>query len=77
MLAIAARKKIPFQVDVDFGHTWTDADPISQIRGGIPIGVLSIPTRYLHSSVETLNLRDVDQSVELLTQYIIQTKLAF
>ena len=77
MIAVASRKKIPFQVDVDFGHTWTDADPISQIRGGIPIGVLSIPTRYLHSSVETLNLRDVDQSVEILTQYIINTKLSF
>lgn len=77
LIATAAKKKIPYQIDVDFGYTWTDADPISQIRGGIPIGVLSIPTRYLHSSVETLNLKDVDQTVDLLTQYIIQTKLVF
>lgn len=73
----AEGKKIPFQIDVDFGHTWTDADPISQTRGGVPIGVVSVPTRYLHSSVETLSLKDIDLTVDLLTEYIIKTKLEF
>jgi putative aminopeptidase FrvX len=77
LMETAKKKKIPYQVDVDYGHTWTDADPISQIRGGIPIGVLSVPTRYLHSSVETLSLKDVDLTVDLLAHYIIQTKLNF
>lgn len=77
LMQAARRKKIPFQVDVDYGRTGTDADPISQVRGGVPIGVLSVPTRYLHSSVETLSLKDIDLAVELLTQYIIQTKLEF
>lgn len=77
LISIANRKKIPYQIDVDFGYTWTDADPISQTRSGIPIGVLSIATRYLHTSVETLNLKDVDQAVNLLTEHIIQTKLTF
>jgi putative aminopeptidase FrvX len=77
LMSTARRKKIPFQVDVDYGRTGTDADTISQARGGVPIGVLSVPTRYLHSSVETLSLKDVDLTVELLTQYIIQTKLEF
>jgi endoglucanase len=77
LIAIAAKKKIPYQVDVDYGHTWTDADPISQSRGGIPIGVVSLATRYLHTSVETLSLKDIDQSIDLLTEYIVQTKLEF
>jgi len=73
----ARRKKIPIQVDVDYGHTHTDADPISQSRGGIPTGVVSVATRYLHSSVETLSLTDIDQIIELLTEYTIKTKLDF
>ncbi|MCI0716547.1 MAG: M42 family peptidase, partial [Chlorobi bacterium] len=36
LIEAAKRKKIPFQIDVDYGDTWTDADPISRIRGGIP-----------------------------------------
>jgi putative aminopeptidase FrvX len=77
LVKAAAGKKIPYQIDVDFGHTWTDADPISQVRGGIPIGVVSVPTRYLHTSVETLSLKDIDLTVDLLTEYIIKTKLEF
>ena len=75
IIAIAKRKKIPHQVDVDYGNTSTDADPISQSRAGIPIAVVSVATRYLHSSVEILNLKDVDLVIDLLTEYVIKTKL--
>jgi putative aminopeptidase FrvX len=75
LIRVAVKKNIPYQIDVDYGHTWTDADPISQSRGGIPVTVLSVPTRYLHSSVETLCLKDIDLTIELLTQFIINTKL--
>lgn len=75
MIEAANRKKIPYQIEVDFGYTSTDADPISTLRGGIPIGVVSVPTRYLHSSVEILNLKDVDQAIDMLTEYTIKTKL--
>lgn len=75
IIETAKRKKMPYQVDVDYGHTGTDADPISALRGGIPIGVVSVATRYLHSSVEVLNLKDVDQVIDLLTEYTIKTKL--
>jgi len=77
LIEAAKRKKIPYQIDVDYGDTWTDADPISRIRGGIPVAVVSVPTRYLHSSVETLNLKDIDLTVDLLTEFIIKSKLDF
>ena len=73
----AKRKKISYQIDVDYGSTGTDADPISQSRGGIPIAVVSVATRYLHSSVETLSLKDVDLTIDLLTEYTINTNLLF
>lgn len=77
LIAAAKRKKIKHQLDVDYGHTWTDADPISQSRGGVAIGVVSVATRYLHSSVETLSLKDIDQTVDLLVEYISKSKLDY
>jgi putative aminopeptidase FrvX len=74
MLKTAVDKKIPYQVEVDNGHTSTDADPISQARSGIPITVLSPATRYLHSSVEVLDLLDIDHCVNLLTEFILSLK---
>jgi endoglucanase len=74
LIATAVKKKIPYQIEVDHGSTSTDADPISQVRGGIPIGVVSLATRYLHSAVEILSLSDIDKTIELLTQFIINDK---
>jgi len=71
ILDTAEKHKIPYQIEVDNGHTSTDADPISQTRGGIPIGVLSPATRYLHSSCEVLDLDDLDHCVNLLTEFIL------
>ncbi|MFI5263183.1 MAG: M42 family peptidase [Candidatus Kapaibacterium sp.] len=71
ILDTAEKHKIPYQIEVDNGHTSTDADPISQTRGGIPIGVLSPATRYLHSSCEILDLDDLDHCVNLLTEFIL------
>jgi len=67
----AEAHKIPYQIEVDNGHTSTDADPISQQRAGIPVGVLSPATRYLHSSCEILDLDDLDHCVNLLTEFIL------
>ena len=39
-------------------------------RGGIPAGTLSIPCLYVHSPVETVSLRDMEQSVALLKAYV-------
>jgi len=74
LIDTAVKKKIPYQIEVEHGNTFTDADPISQVRSGIPIGVVSLATRYLHSAVEILSLKDIDQTVELLTQFIINDK---
>ena len=44
----------------------TDADAIQISRSGIPTGLISIPLRYMHSPVETVDLRDVEAAVELV-----------
>ena len=44
----------------------TDAAAMQLARGGMPAGCVSIPTRYLHTPSEMVDLRDVDGVVSLL-----------
>jgi len=43
----------------------TDAARISITRQGIPSGTISIPTRYIHSPVGILSLKDIENSAKL------------
>jgi endoglucanase len=49
--------------------TSTDADAIQISRSGIPTGLISIPLRYMHSPVETVDLADVEATVELVAAF--------
>jgi putative aminopeptidase FrvX len=61
----AKSRSIPFQYEVlTFGGT--DAGAIQASREGIPSGVISIPTRYGHTTAETIDKEDLEQCVELL-----------
>ncbi|MEM2866100.1 MAG: M42 family metallopeptidase [Candidatus Hadarchaeales archaeon] len=64
---------IPYQLDVAKGGT-TDATAISLTRAGIPTGVISVPTRYLHSGVETLDLSDLKNASELVAKALETAK---
>ncbi len=63
----AQEKNIPHQLDVGDGGT-TDGTAIHLTKSGIPTGVVSIPVRYIHSPVETLNMQDLRASVDLITE---------
>jgi endoglucanase len=49
--------------------TSTDADEIHLSRAGIPTGLISIPTRYLHSPNEMCDLDDVEAIVQLIVGF--------
>jgi putative aminopeptidase FrvX len=61
----ADANNIPVQVEVGTGGT-TDATAIHLTKGGIPSTTLSIPSRYIHSPVEVLDVRDIEAAVDLL-----------
>jgi putative aminopeptidase FrvX len=65
----AKAKGIPCQLEVAEGGT-TDATAISLTREGIPSGVISIATRYIHTPVEVLSLEDLERSAELVAEAI-------
>jgi endoglucanase len=60
----AEQEKIPFQLEAGLPGS-TDAARIFLSREGIPSGVVSIPTRYIHSPVGMLNLQDIENAAKL------------
>ncbi len=70
LMDTASAHNIKTQVDVDSGNTGTDAWAIQVVKNGIPTGLLSIPLKYMHTSVETLAISDVKSVSELLTFFV-------
>ena len=68
----AARKaKVPVQWTAEPGATPTDADVIQINRSGVAAGLVSIPTRYMHTPVEVCSLSDIDHTVKLVAETIL------
>ncbi|MGQ9720238.1 MAG: M42 family metallopeptidase [Candidatus Jordarchaeum sp.] len=61
----AEKNNIPYQLHVFEGGT-TDATAAATSRGGIPSATINVPTRYVHSPVEVLDLQDLSNAVKLL-----------
>ncbi|MBE3116067.1 M42 family metallopeptidase [Candidatus Bathyarchaeota archaeon] len=64
LLDTAEEEKISCQLESGLLGS-TDAARISITRQGIPCGTVSIPTRYIHSPVGMLNLKDIENSAKL------------
>jgi putative aminopeptidase FrvX len=69
--AVAAEKGIPLQHEAMSATSGTDTDVIFWTRGGIPSGLISLPNRYMHSPVEVVNLRDLEQIPELMAGFAL------
>ncbi len=67
--ALAREYRLPYQVEPVPGPASTDSRAIQISREGIPVALLSIPLRYMHSTVETLNLDDLLLTGRLLSYF--------
>jgi len=60
----AEENKIPYQLETAVGGT-TDASRVALAKEGVLSGVISIPTRYIHSPTSLLSLKDTEETVKL------------
>lgn len=65
----AEGNKIPYQLEVGTGGT-TDASAIHLTKEGIPSGVVSLPTRYIHTPVSVLSMSDLESCARLIARAI-------
>lgn len=75
LVSTAEEQKIPYQMEV-LPHGSTDAATIHLTREGVPSGVISIPTRYVHS-YEVLDVNDVANAIKLLTAAVKKVNKGF
>src|SRR5690606_40938566 len=73
MLEKAAKElDMKVQYELTPKNTGTDADRMRLTGKGVPVGLVSLPLRYMHSPVETASLKDIESEIELLTEMIHQ-----
>ncbi|WP_461812517.1 M20/M25/M40 family metallo-hydrolase [Faecalimonas sp.] len=70
LMELAKEKGIPYQVEVSGERSCTDADEIHIVGKGVPVVLVSIPLRYMHSPAEVVDKKDLEYTVELLTAYL-------
>ncbi|MFL0198766.1 M42 family peptidase [Clostridium sp. WILCCON 0269] len=74
LIQTADKYNIPYQVEVEPGNTGTDAWDIQTSAGGIATVLISIPIKYMHTSVEVVNLEDIRNTGKLLARFIQELK---
>lgn len=70
----AEKHNIRVTAEVDGGETGTDAWEIQIARDGVPTALLSMPLKYMHTSVETLAISDVEDVARLITEFIKESE---
>jgi len=68
----AEAHKIPYQLLASNRSTGTDTDAFAYAGEGTPSALISLPLRYMHTTVEMINMQDVEQTI-LLMYYALQT----
>ena len=76
LLDAAEESKIPCQLETGLPGA-TDAARMSLTRQGVPSGTVSIATRYIHSPVGMLSLKDVENSAKLTAAAIQKIQKTF
>jgi len=67
LVETARQNSIAVQLEAAEGGT-TDATAIHLTKAGIPTGVISVATRYIHSPVEVLSLSDINNAADLMAR---------
>jgi endoglucanase len=70
LIEAAEAKKIPYQLEASPGGTGTDANAMQLTRSGVATALIGVPVRYMHTPVEVLSLKDLENTAKLLAETI-------
>lgn len=60
------KNKIPFQREVASRSTGTDTDAFAYSGSGVPSALISLPLKYMHTTVESVHKKDVESVIKLI-----------
>lgn len=67
---LADKLEIPWFLDVAPRHSGTDAYPMQTTMEGIPTALVEFPLRYMHTTVESVAIKDIQRAGRLLAGFI-------
>jgi putative aminopeptidase FrvX len=70
----ANKKKIPFQRAAASRATGTDTDAFAYATGGVASALISLPLRYMHTTVEMVHKDDVESVIKLIYEALQKIK---
>lgn len=77
IISTAEANKIPFQRDSVSRATGTDTDAFAYANGGIPSALISLPLRYMHTTVEMAEIKDVESVIKLMYRTLLKLSPKF
>ena len=72
LIDIAKEEQIPYTLIAEPRATPTDARAIQITKSGIPCALVSIPLRYMHTNIETIDYQDIGHTINLLKSFILK-----
>ncbi len=72
IVGTAEEKKIPFQRHATSRVTGTDTDAFAYSNGGVPSALISLPLRYMHTTVEMVHRDDVENVIQLVYESLLK-----
>jgi putative aminopeptidase FrvX len=74
IISTAEKKNIPFQRAVVSRSTGTDTDAFAYSNEGVTSALISLPLRYMHTTVEMVHKDDVENSIRMLIETVKSIK---
>jgi putative aminopeptidase FrvX len=74
ILEVAEKKKIPFQREAVSNSSGTDTDAFAYSKSGVASALISVPLKYMHTTVETVHQSDVENAIKLYYEVLAQLK---
>lgn len=74
VIETAQKRKIPFQRQAVSRSTGTDTDSFAYSAEGVASALISLPLKYMHTTVEMVHKEDVDNVINLIYEFLLQLK---
>ena len=74
IISTAEKNKIPLQREASSRRTGTDTDAFAYSNGGVPAALISLPLRYMHTTVEMAHKEDVENVIKLIYETLKKIK---
>jgi putative aminopeptidase FrvX len=74
LIKTAEKAKLPFQRQASSRSTGTDTDAFAYSNSGVPSALISLPLRYMHTTVEMIHIEDVDNVISLIYETLLNIK---